>query len=408
MDTLTHALAGALIGETATRTAQGGLPPGARRGLFVSLMVAGSNLPDMDFLYSLATGSKLDYLLHHRGHTHTIFGALLASLLMYGVCAAWIRWRKWNATRSDRRWLAGLALLAPILHMAMDSTNTYGIHPFWPFNKQWFYGDSVFIVEPTFWAAAMPLFFVLKSRLARVVAGGIAVAVGAWIFSTGMLPLLVGAVLIALVLAMLAVGYFAPPRVALIAGMFVWAAATFGFIAAHAQAREDVEAFTAQHYPGVKTLDHALSPMPVNPICWEVVLAQVNGASYAVRRAMMSIAPDWIAAEKCPYRRMNDGTTVPLAKVLDSGGLGWKWYGEYLMPLEQLPQLADVRCEVAAFLRFSRVPWALERHDGWVVGDLRYDREPQLGFSELELPLNDVRCPAHMPDWTPPRADLLQ
>ena len=58
-------------------------------------------------------------------------------------------------------------------------------------------------------------------------------------------------------------------------------------------------------------------------------------------------------------------------------------------------------------LRFARVPWAMPTGANWIVGDLRYDREPELGLAELETNLLDEQCPAHVPPWTPPRADLL-
>jgi hypothetical protein len=46
----------------------------------------------------------------------------------------------------------GLAIgMGLALHLAMDYTNSYGLHPWYPFNARWFYGDMVFIVEPLFW-----------------------------------------------------------------------------------------------------------------------------------------------------------------------------------------------------------------------------------------------------------------
>jgi hypothetical protein len=57
-------------------------------------------------------------------------------------------------------------------------------------------------------------------------------------------------------------------------------------------------------------------------------------------------------------------------------------------------------------MRFVRAPW-LSRIDGaWVLGDLRYDREPGLSFAELAIDRPDERCPGHVPNWVPPRNDL--
>jgi len=52
------------------------------------------------------------------------------------------------------------------------------------------------------------------------------------------------------------------------------------------------------------------------------------------------------------------------------------------------------------------VPWTLKREDDWIIGDLRYDREPELGFAELELKRISSVCPPSAP-WLPPRSDLL-
>lgn len=410
MDTLTHALAGALLGEVNARPAspgsKEGLPASTRRGLYLSLAIVGSNLPDMDFLYSLITRSKIDYLLHHRGHTHTIIGVLLGAVLMYAVCAAWIRWRRLQATREEWYRIAGLALLTPLLHVAMDSTNTYGVHPFWPFNNQWLYGDSVFIVEPLFWAAATPLLFTLQTRIARGVAMLLMLLASLWIFSTGLIPLVSGMFLGGVALAMLAVGYRASTRVALITGICAWAGATLIFILAHGVAKPRVQSFLTERFPQARLLDQALSPMPVNPLCWEVIVVQMEYGHYTTRRAMLSLLPSWVSGASCPQRRLKDPTTVPLAPVADAGAEQWQWYGQHVMPREALARLADSRCEVQAFLRFSRAPWGLWSAKGVILGDMRYDREPELGFSEIAL-APTARCPTHVPPWITPVSRAL-
>lgn len=408
MDTLTHALAGAVIGETAARllpARTGGLSALTRRTLFVSLGVVGSNLPDMDFLYSAVTRSKLDYLLHHRGHTHTVVGVILAALLMYAVCEAWIRLKHWTASRHDRVALAVLALAMPTLHIAMDATVTYGVHPFWPFDSRWFYGDSVFIVEPLLWAAAAPLLFLLRTRIAQGVGVVLLLTAGTWIFSTGMITPFFGAVLIGLTVLMLAIGFFANSHVTLGAIISAWAGVTVVFMLAHGLARERVQSFLAMRYPSAVTLDHALSPLPTNLVCWEVITAQVEGERYAMRRAVLSLAPAWMSAEECPNRRLKDPTTAPVLPVADAGAPYWKWYGELVIPRDRLSRLAAERCEAAAYLRFSRVPFAVQIKGRWVLGDLRYDREPEYGFSEIELSATE-NCPAHIPPWVPPREEL--
>ena len=130
-------------------------------------MVVGGNLPDFDLVHTAWAGTKLDYLLHHRGHTHTIVGALILSLLVFAAVRLWWRYRKIEPSPADVRFLMLLAVLAPLLHLALDFTNSYGVHPFWPVDNRWYYGDAVFIVEPLLWACSAPLLFTLRSKAMR-------------------------------------------------------------------------------------------------------------------------------------------------------------------------------------------------------------------------------------------------
>jgi ribosomal protein L28 len=44
--------------------------------------ILANNAPDLDIVYIGITGGKLGYLLHHRGHTHT----LVATLVLVPIC----------------------------------------------------------------------------------------------------------------------------------------------------------------------------------------------------------------------------------------------------------------------------------------------------------------------------------
>ena len=124
-----------------------------------------NNIPDFDALYTWITTKPLGSLLHHRGHTHTLVLALPLGLLSLLPVVGWARRRVWALTSLDWRWLVGLALAGGLLHIAFDSSNSYGVHPFWPFYDGWFYGDSIFIIEPFLWAAmAPPLYFAVETR----------------------------------------------------------------------------------------------------------------------------------------------------------------------------------------------------------------------------------------------------
>ncbi|MEQ1581652.1 MAG: metal-dependent hydrolase [Steroidobacteraceae bacterium] len=410
MDNITHTLIGAMVGDTADRTvpaSAGGLPPRMRRMIGLGLMIIGSNLPDADFLYSAATGSKLDYLLQHRGYTHTVLGAVVFAALALTGLALWLRSRHIPWSSGDSKYLFALALLAPLLHIALDFTNSYGVHPFWPVRNDWFYGDAVFIVEPLLWATAVPLVFTLRTRTARALAG-VAVAAGVVLsFTTGLVPAALAVVLTCLVLLLACISRIGSARAALAAGLATWLGITTLFVATGAAANARLSRLLTDEFPLAVTLDRVLTPMPVNPVCREVFAVQIEGNRYIVRKATLTLLPDWLPASECPQRALGSSSTAPLTATDARSTAEIAWLGEFAMGKEGIGDLAQRSCMVNALLKFARVPWAMQSGANWIVGDLRYDREPELGLAELKTNLLDEQCPAHVPPWTPPRADLL-
>ncbi len=412
MDNLTHSLIGALAGEAAARfipTVKSTLPESARRTLFLGLMVVGSNVPDLDLFYTGIAGGKLGYLLQHRGHTHTVVGAMVAAALMYLVCITWVKWRNLSAAPMDRCWLALLALFAPLLHIAMDAANSYGVHPFWPFNNDWLYGDSIFIVEPLFWVAAgTPLLFLLRTRLARAVVALILLTGIVLSFGTGLVPRPLAVGLAGLMAGLLLVGWLTSARTVVLSGLAVTVGVFCMFVTASHLASRKLEALVAGQFPHEKLLDHVLTPMPVNPVCWEVIVIQVLQDKYTLRRANLSLAPNWIVADTCPLNNMTADITAPLTPVAAPGSAALQWYGEVVMSVAEVRSVSRQSCEAAAFTRFARALFVSRREDGWLIGDLRFDHEPGLGLAELALDSGHDNCPPFIPPWTPPRSDILQ
>lgn len=407
MDNVTHTLVGALLGETAARCASPLAEPRQRkmrRSLFMAVMIVGSNLPDSDLLYSFGSGDKLRYLLEHRGHTHTVLGALVGSALMLAACQMWQRWRKTPLQARDRTVLVALAVLAPLLHIAMDACNSYGVHPWWPFDNRWLYGDSVFIVEPLFWAAtAAPLAFLLQSRVARgvmvlVLLAGLYLALVTGMATRGSI---VGYG--SLTAIMLAFGWKTRPRTALGTAIAVCVAIVAVFAVASREASARLDTYADAHIPRWKTLDRILTPMPMNPLCWDVILVQEENDRYALRRAILSLAPEM----QCPTRSVDSETTAPLTAVALPDTPFVHWHGEVVASRNRLRSLVAASCEASALMRFARAPWMSLDNETSTIGDLRFDRERGLGFAELALD-GRGRCPSYVPPWMPPRDDLLE
>src|SRR5215208_6098377 len=126
LDNITHTLFGAALGEVA----QPGPATPAERRLFMAGSVVAANLPDADLFYTRITPAPLGYLLHHRGHTHTIVGCALIALLVWLVTRLIPPSRRLVAESPRRFWWLIVAALSS--HLVLDSWNSYSIHPFWP------------------------------------------------------------------------------------------------------------------------------------------------------------------------------------------------------------------------------------------------------------------------------------
>ena len=410
MDNLTHTLVSALVGESIHRSTMSSskLTESAHRTVAITVMVVGGNLPDSDLIQTQWAGTKLDYLLHHRGYTHTVLGVLILSLLLFVAVRLWWRYRRIEPSAADVRVLILLSVLAPLLHLGLDLTNSYGIHPFWPVDNRWYYGDAVFIVEPLLWACAAPLLFTLRSRVVRaVVALVLVVGIGlSW--GSGLVQAPFATLLTLLTIGLAVVGRYASARTALAGGIAAWLVLTAVFVATGRMADARINALLAQSYPAERILDTVLTPLPANPVCREVMSVALAGNSYVVRSGTHSLAPTWIPAGSCAQLRLSGTPTAPLGEPSQPSSDEMAWIGELSMARELPATLAQDFCAVGALLQFARVPWVAPRDDGWLVGDLRYDREPELGFAEIEVSHSADACPVFRAPWVPPRLDLLQ
>ena len=130
-----------------------------RTGLATATMVIGANLPDVDVLVYLGGGGS-SALAFRRGWTHGILAMIVLPFLLAGVMT-WIGRRR-EARQVKRRRAAApivpsqLLLLSAISiwsHPLFDLLNTYGVRLLMPFSSRWFYGDTLFIVDPWVWLA---------------------------------------------------------------------------------------------------------------------------------------------------------------------------------------------------------------------------------------------------------------
>jgi inner membrane protein len=148
MDNLTHSLVGAVMGQAGLKRTT---------GLAMPALIIGANLPDVDaacFFWLEGT----EHLAFRRGITHGPPALLLLPLVLAGLLWAFDRWQTKRGTRPEARlpvrfgWLYAMAFVGCLSHPFFDWLNVYGIRLLEPFSSQWFYGDTLFIIDPWLWA----------------------------------------------------------------------------------------------------------------------------------------------------------------------------------------------------------------------------------------------------------------
>lgn len=417
MDNLTHTLVGVALGELVDRV----LPPEAeadparrrtRRRALITTGVLASNFPDLDLVLTPLLGPPLGYLMHHRGHTHTLLYGLPQVALLLALL--WLCWpglrRLVQASAGARRGLLATSLLGVLLHLGFDGLNVYGVHPFYPFDGRWLYGDLVFIIEPVFWVGlGVAAALLAGPRLRWALPGLLALALGcfAWLgfLQAGSL------VLLALVAGAVALA----ARRGGAAGVLAGVAACLAFIGVQAAmaplAREQVRAALARLEPGSRVLDIPLSAFPANPLCWSfaTVTEDGRGGAYAVRVGVLSLAPGLNPVSQCPARfggvpEAHAEANADAKAQAEAAGAALAWRFKHVGRIADIRQLQRSNCHFDAWTRFARVPSLA----GGAATDVRFGAPDQPNFSTLPYAgLAGQPCPDPVPGWGRPRADLL-
>jgi inner membrane protein len=145
MEPVTHFLTGATLARAGFNR---------KTALATVTMTLAAEAADIDVLAYLK-GSAAGFI-QHRGLTHTFlaipFIAAIVVGLIWMIDTLWQRRRRARNQQSPpkRRWglLYLFACIAGLSHILLDFTNNYGVRPFYPFSRQWYAWDIVFIIEP--------------------------------------------------------------------------------------------------------------------------------------------------------------------------------------------------------------------------------------------------------------------
>ena len=285
LDNLTHSLVGLCCAEAAIRVAERRRNLGDRfRALAYGIAIVGNNLPDLDFSYSRISGKTFGYLLHHRGYTHTLPAALAFAGVMLAVVLGLAKWRRAPLSRADLFTLSWLSVLSPILHIAMDFANNYGVHPFWPMYDGWFYGDSFFIIEPAFWLVLIaPISLSFRTRIVRGTLWLMLAVALAALWYKPFVPRSHAVGLSAFTVLLLVLAKKSTPLRRLELSIASFAALVVCFVFGSRLAKASVREFSSISDPSAVTLDVVVTPMPANPFCWSAIWLLRDRGQYVVR-----------------------------------------------------------------------------------------------------------------------------
>jgi inner membrane protein len=255
--------------------------------------------------------------------------------------------------------LLGLSYLALLTHPALDWLNTYGIRLLMPFDGRWFYGDSLFIVDPWVWLM-LGTIVVLAHSASRILAAG-------WIA--------LGAIATALVTGVPGVPFglrvFWCLGLAMVAGLRVWGGlqprlqrvATSGLVLAGIYVlamvgssqlvRLEVERWARDR--GLEANQIMVGPTPADPFRRSVVMAD--------DQHYHRLAFDWLASERV---QLDGGVTTigddhPAAGAALSAPALWGLATWTRFPSYTIEALPDGYRVGVTDIRFGRAVVELDR-----------------------------------------------
>lgn len=353
MDPLAHTLVGAALAEA-------GLKRLSRYA--TATLLIGANLPDIDVIANLWGHDTALYF--RRGWSHGIIAFIVLPILLATVMWLWHRWRGQSSSETPRFRLGAviaLSFLAVLSHPLLDWLNTYGVRLLMPFDDRWFYGDTLFIVDPWLWLLA---------------------AAGVVLARSGNYPAIVGWILLAAVATILILSTsFIPFAVKLI-----WFGALAAIVVLRWQKRSQARN---------QTIARASAATLIIYVC----------SVYGMARTAESIAAVGFAAPL--EAQSNPVPGVPFSHrvvlVYDTVYRVIAANGEvYEIPREKPDRIVQAALEsdsIRGFVNWMRFPyWKVEETpNSWIVRfwDLRYQGPdvPQsgIGFAQVEVPKNRNR-----------------
>jgi membrane-bound metal-dependent hydrolase YbcI (DUF457 family) len=148
MDTITHGIAGALIGKAVFQGEDMfALRPLNRGRIITWSLMLGAIFPDSDVFRDFFSSDKLLIITWHRSLTHSLVLLPLWAVILAAITQAFARWRKWEVPSFAM--LTAIYAVGLLSHILLDLVTSFGTMIWSPW--QWFRPawDLIFIVDFT-------------------------------------------------------------------------------------------------------------------------------------------------------------------------------------------------------------------------------------------------------------------
>lgn len=151
MDTITHGIAGALIGKAVFRGEDMFSSQPMNRGRIVTwALMLGAIFPDSDMVREWFSSNPMLIMTWHRSITHSLVCLPIWALALAALTRWFTRWRKWDAPSFAA--LTGLYAIGILSHIFLDLVTTFGTMIWSPLKWSRPAWDLIFIIDFTFTA----------------------------------------------------------------------------------------------------------------------------------------------------------------------------------------------------------------------------------------------------------------
>jgi inner membrane protein len=359
MDNLAHSLVGAWMAEAGLKR---------KTPLATATLIIGANLPDIDG-FTTVLGDDASLWLR-RGMTHGVLALAVLPWMLAGAVMLWdkhLRRRRHPDKEPAKFWpLLLLSYLSVLSHPLLDWMNTYGVRVLMPFDGRWFYGDSLFIIDPWMWLLTAAAVVMADARARWSIAGWIVLGLAGTglVFFSGLVPFPVKAlwgvgVASIVFLRVRAVRSVPVERVATVCGVLL-GLYLVGMFAGSRLAASQVAQWMRQRGTQVESV--MAGPLPANPFVRDVIVLTPGQYEF--------VEVNWLAGPVGPFRVSHPPVTRDMSHPAVQAAL-------------KAPR-------IRGFSNWLRFPThQLEQTEGGyrvVIQDVRYSRTRNLiGTATVEL-----------------------